>query len=93
MTHKEYKDAVFSEVFNRENGKCFYCERTVIRNTSGCSHNFPETATLDHLIPRSKGGVFSVKNLVLACYGCNSERGNKKDFHFLKEKIKAGAIK
>ena len=33
-------------------------------------------ATLDHVIPLSKGGSNGANNCVLACNGCNSRRGN-----------------
>ncbi len=35
-----------------------------------------EDLTLDHLIPKSKGGSNSLKNLWLACFPCNNSRGN-----------------
>lgn len=35
-----------------------------------------DTATLDHIIPRSKGGTFALHNLRLACSPCNNKRGN-----------------
>lgn len=33
--------------------------------------------TLDHLIPRSKGGSNQSQNLITACKRCNSSRGNR----------------
>ena len=42
-----------------------------------------ETATLDHIIPRSKGGGSTKDNLVLACKPCNSKKGNKSVDSFL----------
>jgi hypothetical protein len=32
------------------------------------------TSTIDHLIPRSRGGTDRRTNLVLACYGCNQAK-------------------
>lgn len=46
--------------------KCFWC---------GCSLT-PETLTIDHYIPLSLGGNNKIKNLRLACNGCNNKRGN-----------------
>lgn len=42
-----------------------------------CHKELPlEQLTLDHLIPKSKGGTNSQENLRLACKPCNSKRGN-----------------
>jgi hypothetical protein len=32
---------------------------------------------IDHVIPRSRGGVDSIRNLTLACHRCNQKKGNK----------------
>ena len=32
-------------------------------------------ATLDHVIPTSRGGTSGVDNVVLACLACNTEKG------------------
>lgn len=34
-------------------------------------------ATIDHVIPSSRGGTNGLDNLVAACRWCNEERGNK----------------
>lgn len=58
---REYQ-AFFDEVFERDGGVCVYCG----------SREFP---TLDHVIPRSRGGGDGVENLALACRSCNSSKG------------------
>lgn len=35
-----------------------------------------EKLTLDHLKPKSRGGSDELENLRLACFQCNSSRGN-----------------
>lgn len=52
---------------------CHYCG----------THLTPMTATVDHVIPRSKGGTSELSNLVLACRKCNQAKGNKmpEQFH------------
>ena len=33
--------------------------------------------TLDHVIPRSKGGLTNWENIVTCCKGCNTAKGSK----------------
>ena len=54
-------------IFLRDNFKCRYCGH----KGSG------STLTLDHVLPRSKGGKFSWNNIVTSCLDCNSFKGNK----------------
>ena len=51
----------------RDDNQCQYC---------GC---FFEVSylTLDHVIPRSRGGINSWRNLVAACRDCNQKKGCK----------------
>lgn len=52
----------------RDNNTCQYCGR------SDCK------MTIDHVIPRSKGGKFSWENLVTACPSCNQKKGDRSLF-------------
>ena len=62
-------------VYARDKGICqLRCKKPV-----SLAHKapHPRSATLDHVIPKSKGGMDVMGNLRLACYGCNSARGNR----------------
>lgn len=37
-----------------------------------------ESMTLEHLVPKSKGGTDNLDNLAPACRKCNSSRGNRR---------------
>lgn len=52
-------------IMKRDGYKCGYCSST--RNL-----------TIDHIIPRSKGGENTWQNLVTCCSRCNSLKDNKK---------------
>ena len=49
------------------------------RNTCQfCSHVFcASELTLDHVVPRSRGGHSSWENLVACCYQCNNRKGDR----------------
>lgn len=49
-------------VLNKYKNTCYYC---------GSKGN-----TIDHVIPRSKGGKTTFNNLVCACEQCNTEKGD-----------------
>ena len=44
---------------------------------NGCKGHFPfRNMTIDHIVPRSKGGTDHEENLQLLCGACNSTKGN-----------------
>ena len=53
------------EIFRRDEYRCQYCGRT-------SAH-----LTLDHVLPRYKGGGYSWENLVSACPQCNRHKGHR----------------
>lgn len=61
-----YKGVVLTRhnIFKRDGQKCQYCG----------TH---KDLTLDHLVPRSKGGKSSWTNLVTACKKCNAKKGDE----------------
>lgn len=52
------------EVLRRDKHRCQYC-------------GSPKRLTLDHVIPRSKGGNHRWDNVVTACQSCNSRKGDR----------------
>ncbi len=61
-----YKTIVLSRknILKRDNNRCLYCGSR-------------ERLTIDHVIPRSRGGDDSWENLVSACTDCNHKKGNR----------------
>lgn len=45
---------------------CFYCKVKLFR----------KEATVDHVIPKSKGGLNKPENYVIACKKCNDDKGD-----------------
>jgi 5-methylcytosine-specific restriction endonuclease McrA len=58
----------------RERGQCFYC----LRRISSTVHS------LDHVVPRSRSGPHSYRNLVSSCMECNVAKGEKAADDFLR---------
>ncbi|WP_143962274.1 HNH endonuclease [Litoribacter populi] len=68
---REYKNVPYRGVmlsrhnlFRRDRNECQYC---------GSSKHL----TIDHVVPRSKGGKTEWKNLVTACHRCNTQKGDR----------------
>ncbi|GJM63704.1 HNH endonuclease [Persicobacter diffluens] len=53
-----------SNIFKRDANQCVYCDTK-------------KDLTLDHVLPRSRGGKSTWKNLVTACQSCNSKKGDR----------------
>lgn len=56
--------ALRQAVFERDGFACVYC---------GCLDDL----ACDHVVPRSRGGLNDMENLVTACRPCNSSKGDK----------------
>lgn len=62
-----------SDVYNRDNWTCVYCGVKVVKSRLYT----PNQATIDHVIPLSKGGTHTMDNVVTACHCCNSKKSNR----------------
>lgn len=60
------RKAIKERIFRKQGGLCCYCGFAIAL----------EAMTLEHLIPRSRGGTSEQHNLALACVPCNQLRGN-----------------
>lgn len=50
-------------ILNRDERRCGYCGS--------------DAQTVDHILPRSRGGTHTWNNLVAACRGCNTKKANR----------------
>ena len=55
-----------TNIFVRDSGRCQYCNIKLTRHT----------ATIDHVVPSSKGGKTTWDNCSLSCSTCNVAKGN-----------------
>jgi len=54
-------------IYERDNNICQYCGRRLPRTE----------LNLDHVIPRSRGGMSTWENVVCSCHSCNRRKGGK----------------
>lgn len=70
LIHKFYDRQSFKKkILERDNHTCIYCKEF--------------GNTVDHIIPKSKGGISSFFNCVCACRSCNRNKGNLSLSEFL----------
>lgn len=68
---KEYR-WVLRQLINRSGGCCEQCgEQVALGNPSHL-----RAATVEHHVPRSRGGADTLANYRLFCSQCNSQKGN-----------------
>lgn len=60
----------------QRDGVCHYCRRPLDKLT----------ITIDHYIPKTKGGTDDIGNLVASCRECNQEKGGQTPEEFLIQK-------
>lgn len=54
-------------IYTRDNGTCQYCGKKPSK----------DEVSIDHIVPRSKGGKSTWTNLILACTPCNIKKSDK----------------
>lgn len=73
------------ELLQRDGDTCYYCPKQ-------CHRKDPlhkDYATIDHKIPKSKGGLSTSDNLVIACLECNQAKGDMTAEEFIAERENA----
>lgn len=63
----ERKSLSRKNILLRDHNMCQYCGRTSV----------PQDLTLDHVVPRSRGGTSGWENLVACCRSCNNRKGDR----------------
>jgi len=81
-----YKKVVLTRknILRRDGYKCSYCGRGDL------------TLTIDHIVPKARGGIDSWDNLISACTKCNNKKGDRTpeeaDMNMLKKPFKPSHI-
>ena len=68
-------------LYSSQQGKCV-----------GCEYELPlHILTIDHITPRSRGGLDSIRNLQLLCHACNAIKGDR-SMEYLKGQLQVRGI-
>lgn len=63
-----YEKINANDIYKRDGFKCVSCGCKVVKSDT----YRPDQATIDHVIPMSKGGSHTIDNIVTMCHTCNS---------------------
>lgn len=73
-------DSTFALVEGRDGpawvGKCIHCKKKLTLDVDGSPLS---QATVEHIVPRTKGGTNAPDNLAIACARCNQGKGVRID--------------
>ena len=72
-------------LWNTSNHTCPICGVHMTNKGKVDASNY---ATIDHIVPKSRGGTSNIENLRLICRKCNNKRGNRveEDTLYFKDK-------
>lgn len=58
--------------------QCCYCKTTMVFKSQPAALGIkPERATIEHILPLSRGGTHTFDNVTLACHSCNVRKNSK----------------
>src|SRR3954464_10390461 len=64
-------------IFAPDGGRLAHAPATVARDGARCAYGRGSAETIDHVFPRSRGGLHAWENVVAACAKCNHSKGDK----------------
>jgi 5-methylcytosine-specific restriction endonuclease McrA len=82
MSNSLKKKRKCRSLIRRYGNLCTYCN-VALTEPAATGTAPPTTRTLDHLLPKAKGGASDLTNLVLACFACNQRKGTLLPIEFI----------
>lgn len=68
------------QLIARDGASCVWCGRELWRRD----------LTLEHVVPRSRGGHMTAENAVVACRSCNKRRGSRPVDAYVRDLLREG---
>ena len=82
-TWAERKRAGRLAQWTAQGGRCCFCQQPTRLPERRPGRQAPDTATLEHVVPRGSGGSQGLRNCRISCWQCNNDRGDM-DFEAFK---------
>lgn len=73
---KTKKKRVRLDLVIKQNSRCYWCSEYVA------------SPTIDHLIPKSRGGTSAESNLALTCHSCNTRKSSRTPEEYIIQRLK-----
>jgi len=72
-------------IYARDGHRCVWCRKKITPKGLPEDYSMGEAATVDHVVPRSRGGTNATSNLITSCNLCNQRRGDRSVPAFARE--------
>lgn len=79
------KKKILDSLVKQQKNRCYLCEELIVVYSYNGGRQENNKATIDHVVPRSKGGANEISNMAAACFECNQI----KDSHVMPKTRKA----
>lgn len=79
-----YRQQLIEQLIAEDGERCRYCKVRVRKNWMETERH-EHDATVDHIVPKAKGGSNKRENLALACRRCNNAKGDRSVEAFLRD--------
>lgn len=85
----KYSDDELMWIFNRSDGRCFYCGAEVSFHAYQ-AFGQRNAWLVDRFVPSERGGTDQIFNWVASCPACSFDKGSRLPWEFAPERFRSG---